>query len=198
MGGRITADRVGGASNLPGVTLFAIALPEEARYVPPGVRVCITGPGKVRSAVALARALAEAPAERVVNIGTAGALRDGLPGGAHRIGRIIEHDFDAAAIEHLTARRYDPEIALGEGLTLATGDGFIADASKRVALAQHADLVDMEGFAIAHTARTFGVVCEMFKIVTDAADDRAWSWSETVDVAAGEIGRLVRQMVKES
>ncbi|HEV2071788.1 MAG TPA: nucleosidase [Acidimicrobiales bacterium] len=180
------------------MTLFAIALPEEARYLPGGVRVCITGPGKVRSAVALARALAEAPAQRVVNIGTAGALRDGLPGGAHRIGRIIEHDFDAAAIERLTARRYDPDIDLGEGLTLATGDGFIADASKRVALAEHADLVDMEGFAIAHTARSFRLACAVFKIVTDSADDRAWSWSETVDVAASEIGRLVRQMVNES
>ena len=56
----------------------------------------------------------------------------------------------------------------------------------------------MEGFAIAHTARAFGVVCDMFKIVTDSADDRAWSWSETVDVAASEIGRVVRQMVNRS
>ena len=165
--------------------------------MPGGASVCITGPGKVRSAVALARALTEAPAQRVVSIGTAGALRDGLPGGAHRIGRIIEHDFDTAAIEHLTGRRYDPDIALGEGLTLATGDSFIADASTRVALAERADLVDMEGFAIAHTARAFRVACQMFKIVTDSADDRAWSWSETVDVAASEIGRLVRQMVDE-
>ena len=47
--------------------------------MPPGVRVCITGPGKVRSAVASASALAKATAERVVNIGTAGALRDACP-----------------------------------------------------------------------------------------------------------------------
>ncbi|HVL04141.1 MAG TPA: nucleosidase [Acidimicrobiales bacterium] len=177
------------------MTLFAIALPEEARYVPPGAKVCITGPGKVRSAVALARALTDAPTHRVVNIGTAGALRDGLPDRAHRIGRVMEHDFDASAIERLTARRYHNDLVLGEGLALATGDTFLADSRQRVALAAHADLVDMEGFAIAHTAREFGVACEMFKIVTDFADGRAWSWSETVEVAAAEIGRLVSQMV---
>ncbi|HEV2811487.1 MAG TPA: nucleosidase [Acidimicrobiales bacterium] len=177
------------------MTLFAIALPEEARYVPSGARVCITGPGKVRSAVALAKALTDAPTHRVVNIGTAGALRDGLPARPHRVGRVMEHDFDASAIERLTTRRYHNDLVLGEGLALATGDAFLADPCKRVALAEHADLVDMEGFAIAHAAREFGVACEMFKIVTDSADDRAWSWSETVDVAAGEIGRLVSQLV---
>ena len=179
--------------NVLAVTLFAIALPEEAQYVPPGVRVCITGPGKVRSAVALAKALTDAPA-RVVNIGTAGALRAGLPAGAHHIGRIIEHDFDAFAVERLTGRRYDDDIVLGEGLTLATGDGFIADPTRRAVLAERADLVDMEGFAIAHTARELGVECEMLKIVSDSADDSAWSWSETVDAAAKQIGRLVRQI----
>lgn len=180
------------------MTVFAIALPEEARYVPPEVRVCLTGPGKVRSAVAVARTLVEAPAQRVVNIGTAGALRDGLPAGAHRIGRVIEHDFDADAIERLTARRYGVHLALGEGLTLVTGDGFITDATKRLALAEYADLVDMEGFAIAHTARAFRVPCEVFKIVTDSADDTAWSWSDTVELAAKEIGRLVREIVNQS
>lgn len=178
------------------MTLFAIALPEEARYVPSGARVCITGPGKVRSAVTLARALTDVPTHRVVNIGTAGALRDGLPARVHRIGRVMEHDFDASAIERLTTRRYHNDLVLGEGLALASGDTFLADPRQRVALAAHADLVDMEGFAIAHTAREFGVACEMFKIVTDSADDRAWSWSETVDVAAAEIGRLVSRMMQ--
>lgn len=178
------------------MTLFAIALPEEARYVPSGARVCITGPGKVRSAVALAKALSDGPTARVVNIGTAGALRDGLAACPHRVGRVMEHDFDASAIERLTARRYHNDLVLGEGLALATGDAFLADPRKRVALAEHADLVDMEGFAIAHTAQEFGVTCEMFKIVTDSADERAWSWSETVDVAAAEIGRLVSQVIR--
>lgn len=129
------------------MTLFAIALPEEARYVPSGARVCITGPGKVRSAVTLARALTDVPTHRVVNIGTAGALRNGLPAPAHRIGRVMEHNFDASAIERLTARRYHNDLVLGEGLALATGDTFLADSRQRVALAAHADLVDMEGFA---------------------------------------------------
>ncbi len=176
------------------MTLFVIALPEEARHVPEGIRVCITGPGKLRSGIAVARALVEKPEDLVVNIGTAGALRDGLHSGAHRIGRVFEHDFDAAAIEALTGRHYDDTITLGEGLALATGDAFIASAAKRAALAEHADLVDMEGFAIAHAARTFGARCQMFKVVTDSADEGAWSWAEAVGAAAKEIGRLVSEL----
>lgn len=174
--------------------LFAIALAEEARHLPEGVRLCITGPGKVRSALAVARALAEEPATCVVNIGTAGALRDGLPPGPHRIGLVMEHDFDADAIESLTGRRYENAIKLGDGLTLATGDAFIASASRRAALAQHADLVDMEGFAVAYVARSVGATCQMFKIVTDSADEHAWSWGHRVEAAAIEIGRLVRDL----
>ena len=63
----------------------------------------------------------------------------------HRVGRVMEYDFDASAIERLTARRYHNDLVLGEGLALATGDAFLADPRKRVALAEHADLVDMEG-----------------------------------------------------
>lgn len=176
------------------MTLFAIALAEEAAYVPDGVPVCITGPGKVRSGIAVARALAEDPQQLVVNLGTSGALRDDLPAGAHRIGLVIEHDFDGMAIESLTGRRYENAIRLGDGLTLATGDAFIADPVKRAALARHADLVDMEGFAVAHAAMAFGASCQMFKVVTDSADETAWSWARAVDAAAREIGRLVQEL----
>lgn len=176
------------------MTLFALALPEEAAYVPDGVRICITGPGKVRSAIAVARALVDEPEDLVVNIGTAGALRDGLGAGAHRIGLVMEHDFDSAAIEAITGRRFDDTIRLGDGLTLATGDAFIASAARRAALAEHADLVDMEGFAVARAAHAFGARCEMFKVVTDSADEGAWSWADAVDAAAREIGRLVSQL----
>lgn len=176
------------------MTLFALALPEEAAYLPVGVRICITGPGKVRSAIAVARALVDEPEDLVVNIGTAGALRDGLGAGAHRIGLVMEHDFDAAAIEAITGRRFDDAIRLGDGLTLATGDTFIASAARRAALAEHADLVDMEGFAVARAVQAFGARCEMFKVVTDAADEGAWSWADTVDAAARTIGRLVEEL----
>lgn len=176
------------------MTLFAVALAEEATHFPAGVRVCLTGPGKLRSGIAVARALVDKPEDLVVNVGTAGALRDGLGAGAHRIGLVIEHDFDAASIEAITGRRYGNAIRLGEGLKLATGDAFIADVAKRAALAQHADLVDMEGFAVAHAALAFGARCQMFKVVTDSADDQAWSWADTVDAAAREIGRLVSEL----
>ena len=60
-------------------TLVVSATEAEARHLPSGTRLLVTGIGKVRASMALTRALATAgdqPIERVVNIGTAGALGD--------------------------------------------------------------------------------------------------------------------------
>ncbi|NED60572.1 nucleosidase, partial [Streptomyces sp. SID10244] len=61
-------------------TLVVAATRAEARYVPTGTRVLITGIGKVRAATALTRLLAavgdDAPVRQIVNVGTAGALHD--------------------------------------------------------------------------------------------------------------------------
>ena len=61
--------------------LLVCALPAEAAHLHAGdLPVLITGLGKVEAAVSVTRALSTARPAFIVNLGTAGALRDGLTG----------------------------------------------------------------------------------------------------------------------
>ena len=85
--------------------LVVAAIEAEAAHVPQGVPLVITGIGKTAAAVAVTRALVEHPDRatlEVVNIGTAGAPRDGLDG-LHEVGHVLNHDLSADAIRRLVA-----------------------------------------------------------------------------------------------
>lgn len=170
--------------------LVVSATEAEARYVPAGLPVVVTGIGKTAAATATAQALAgRAPDDLVVvNIGTAGALRPGLTG-LFTPGRVLNHDLDAALIRALG---FDPEELIelpgGDDVTLATGDRFVADPVLRDALARRADLVDMEGYAVAYACRRLGVPVRLVKHVSDAADESALDWPSVVDASARVLG----------
>lgn len=178
--------------------MLVVALDEEADQLDDdGLPVLVTGPGKVHSAVAVSAALGLARPQAVVNVGTAGGLRDGL-GGVYEVDTVIQHDFDGAAIRALVRRDYGTPIELdsmarGTGVVLATGDQFIDDGNVRAALAREADLVDMEGYAVAWAARTVGVPVRLIKLVSDNAVEGALrTWSETVAEHAQTLRRWVR------
>lgn len=170
----------------PDRPLIVVALPEEAAHLNTELPVLLTGVGKVCAALAVTRLLAAGPLpSEIVNLGTAGALRPGLSG-THEISRVAQHDFDTATIRALTGRTFGaPLDLLGDGPVLATGDVFVADPQLRAALAEHADLVDMEGYAVAAAAAEHGVPVRMIKHVSDEADGSAGkSWTTTVDECA--------------
>ena len=172
--------------------LVAVALAEEAAHLD-GVRVVLTGPGKVAAASSVAAAIAEERPSMVLNVGTAGALRPQHEG-VYSIGRVIEHDLDHLALERLTGSRFPNSIDLdgGSEIVLATGDVFVQDDGVRARLAEHAHLVDMEGYAVARTCLTFGVPCSMLKIVSDEASAGALrSWQAAIDLAARAIAEAV-------
>lgn len=172
--------------------LVVVALRQEAAHLG-GVDVLLTGIGKVAAAVTVAAALAERRPSFVLNVGTAGALRDGFEG-AHTIGRVVEHDVDHAALGALIGEDLSGEVVLDPSspVTLATGDAFVADPALRLALAQRADLVDMEGYAVARACEHAGVPCRMVKVVSDTADsDAALSWQEQMDRLSLEIAAVV-------
>lgn len=158
--------------------------------MPAGLPVVITGLGKTAAAAATTRALVESgrPEDTlVVNIGTCGALRPGLEG-LHEPGVVLNHDLSADAIRALG---YDPQERLEVGpspITLATGDVFVSDPVVRDALAQRADLVDMEGFAVAWSARELGADVRLVKHVSDSADEGALDWPALVDRSARVLG----------
>ena len=155
--------------------------------MPAGLPLLVTGVGKVAAAAAVARALAADPAiDQVVNIGSCGALREGLAG-VFEVGRVLNHDLSADAIRALG---YDVEDWLKVGdseIALATGDLFVTDPIVRDALAAKAHLVDMEGFAVAWAARAAGVRCRLVKHVSDNADHTALDWVAVVDRSARDL-----------
>lgn len=183
---------------LPGRPVLVVALPEEAARLDARLPVLISGPGKVRAASAVAALLATTAPSAVINIGTAGGLRDGLEG-VHEIATVIQHDFDDDGVFDILGTHYGAPLelgahlelttglgpgaasGLGSGLVLATGDRFVAGGALRDRLAERADLCDMEGYAVALAAREAGVPVRLVKLVSDAADEHAGAtWQDTL------------------
>ncbi|NGN93227.1 nucleosidase [Nocardioides sp. KC13] len=167
--------------------LVVSATKAEAAHVPSGLKVVITGIGKVAAASAVSRVLtADRTIQQVVNIGSCGALRDGHTG-LIEVGTVLNHDFSAAAIRSLG---YDVEDGLEVGdseIVCATGDMFVTDTVVRAELAQRAHLVDMEAFAVAWAAREAGVPARIVKHVSDNADETAFDWANVVDRSARDL-----------
>ncbi len=159
--------------------------------------VLMTGPGKVHAAVAVSSLLREKHPAGLINVGTAGALRDGMRG-VYEISTVVQHDFDSAAIRAVVNRDYGLPIALNPDapgqVVLATGDRFVADRQVRETLAREAHLVDMEGYAVAAAARAAQVPVRLIKLVSDDAGEGAHrTWAETV----GEHSRTLAEWVHE-
>lgn len=174
--------------------LIVSATEAEARYVPDGLPVVVTGIGKTAAATATAKALAGRNTEDLVvlNIGTAGALRDGLTG-LFTPGSVLNHDINADAIR---AIGLDPaellQVPGGDETVLATGDVFVTDPVVRAGLAERAHLVDMEGYAVAYACHRFGVPVRLVKHVSDSADESALDWPSQVDASAKVLGEWLR------
>lgn len=170
----------------PDRPLLVVATEAEATRLPTDAAILLTGMGKVNATAALTTVLAAGslPAE-VINLGTAGALRPGLTG-LHLVRRVVQHDLDTELLHRLTGETVGAPLDLGDtGLVLATGDTFVSDEVVRERLARRADLVDMEGYAVASVAIRFGVPVRLVKCVSDGAgDDAARSWQENVAACA--------------
>jgi nucleoside phosphorylase len=177
--------------------LVVSAVAGEARYVPAGVPVVVTGVGKTAAAVGTARALAERDTSDLVvlNVGTTGALRDGLSG-LYLPSEVVNHDINADAVRALGL---DPQETLhvegGDGTVLASGDVFVTDPVVRRRLAERADLVDMEAYGVVYACREYGVPVRVVKHVSDSADETALDWPALIDASAKVLGEWVRAEV---
>ena len=177
--------------------LVVCALRQEAAYLR-DIDVVFTGPGKLSAALAVAAAIVEHRPSRVINVGTAGALREGLEG-THSVGTVLEHDFDHDGLVALLGEPLPGPIVLDDSspITLATGDQFVQGGPLRDALAARADLVDMEGYAVARACGSFAVPCELVKIVSDEATEHALrTWQERLDHSARLIAAAVEARLR--
>lgn len=174
--------------------LFVAALEEEAQSLAAHVEVHRVGVGKVQAAAALAARLHRTACDLVVNIGTAGGLQRQPIGEVVEIGMVHQHDFDHAGVSAFVGRalpggplRLDgPAGARGR---LATGDRLITSASARARLAGEADVVDMEGYAVAATARAFGREVWLAKAISDGAgEDMPIEWPTALRRCSDALG----------
>ena len=178
----------------PDLPLLVVALEEEAVHLHVSeLPVLVTGAGKVNAAVGVATLLGQGSPSEIVNLGTAGALRRDLVG-THVIRTVTQHDLDDEALFALVGLHFgEPVHIAGAGLVLTTGDAFIADPDSRARLAEHADLVDMEGYAIARAAVAADIPVRIVKRVSDEAGaGAARTWKESVDDCAEHLGEWVR------
>jgi nucleoside phosphorylase len=159
------------------------------------MRVVVTGVGKTAAAVAVSRALAEVDTTdlTVLNVGTTGALRDGLSG-LFLPSTVINHDVNGDAVR---AIGLDPQDELpvegGDGTVLASGDVFVTDPVVRARLAERAHLVDMEAYGVVYACRAYGVPVRVVKHVSDSADAAALDWPALVDASAKVLGDWVSE-----
>lgn len=183
--------------------LFVAAVVGEAAHLPEDADVLITGIGTLSAAINLTLTLSERRASgnlpsRIINIGTAGALRDDHTRGVYEIDRVYKHDFQSDEIPGVTGEAlpitFEPQTS-GRFPTaqLATGDTFVEDSVTRARLAREAGLVDMEGYAVCAVAHRFNVPVTLLKQISDNADEETASgWAEAVDPGAVQLAEAVR------
>ena len=174
---------------------FVIAMDCEAETVRPFLRpddrLYVSGIGKVNAAAATMKAICEG-ADEIWNVGLAGGFgADVEVGDIYRIKSAVEYDFDLAKLngtavgvlnEYLTpyleldspasavSRLASSPWCRGEKI-LATGDRFNDSEAddELIVKTLGASLRDMEGAAIAHVCKRFGVKCLALKCVSDVA-----------------------------
>ena len=160
--------------------LFVAALPEESAALTGATDVLHLGVGKVQAAATLGRHLADHGREidLVVNLGTAGGLHGQPLAEVREVGTVHQHDFDQAGLSSFVGRDLPGGALRLAGppearARLATGDRLVLDPRERGRLAGEADLVDMEGYAVASVGAAFGIPVRIVKAVSDSADEQA-------------------------
>ena len=190
--------------------------------------VAVAGIGKVNAAVCATTMILRYSPGIVINTGVAGALDPALDVGDTAVAdAAIEHDLDYGVIGDPRGIIFYPDGTSGiviptdrevaDGLyaaaedaglhvlrgTVASGDIFVSYPETKAAIrAQFGDDVrvcEMEGAAIVHVCRLFGVRCGVLRSVSDRADGSAetdyYKFVESsARVAAGVLRRFISSL----
>lgn len=174
-------------------TLFVSATAEEAAYLPQDKQIIVTGIGLVAAATAVMEAAITTRPDRIVNIGTAGALADGHSG-VFEISHVVQHDFAGTGMD--AQKEFD--LPVGGNLPtarLASGDHFVSSTAERNRIVKLAELVDMEGFAVAWVGERLGIPVTLLKQVSDQADEAAAAkWAGAVEPGAVQLAKAVEKL----
>ena len=137
-----------------------------------GMRVVVSGMGKVAAAAAAQALILTGNVTRLINAGACGALCDNNDlaiGNLVRISEAIEGDHEIFGKRLPPVTCSPQEFGDLPAMRLVTSDRPVFDSQIRAAFSQWGDVVDMEGAAIARVARYYQVPCTLIKGVTDNA-----------------------------
>ena len=130
--------------------------------------LAIVGIGPVRSAISTGF-LSSMDHEAWVNLGVAGSLNDDYSfKDVLEVGRCFSRDD-----KHPFDRSCDEILLKEDGVSLVTVGKAIHNDNDRLSLGKEADLVDMEGYSIAMSAKMFDKKLRMLKVVSDDASDQS-------------------------
>jgi adenosylhomocysteine nucleosidase len=175
--------------------LVVLALEAEAPNLVANYRnVFVVGVGKVQSAINTMRLIHLHRPRRVINVGTAGGIT--LTSGIHRVNRIVQHDVNLMPLGLNPGEHPHDEKSVmvldGEGVVCGSGDVFVTAPDK---LRMHCDLVEMEAFSVAKAALATGIDCEIWKWISDSADDNSSSdWQERVSAGEPHYIEILEQL----
>jgi adenosylhomocysteine nucleosidase len=150
--------------------IILIALESEAPDLVNKPGVFFTGVGKINAAIIAARLIERYKPERVFNFGTAGGINVNH-GGIYKCTQFTQRDLlpSGCLVGKDLIELTSPIICGMGGLTLSTGDNFVKDPAEALG----ADLVDMEGYAIAKACYETGTEFICYKYISDRADENA-------------------------
>jgi len=126
--------------------------------------------GKANAAMASAYCCQKFNPACIWNLGAAGATRFSYPlGEIFHINEIFE--YDRPEFKSGRPHIHRPNTLKGfKTAKLATGDQVVLDPDERSKISINADLIDMEGAAVAQACSRFQTKCYMFKFVSDTPD----------------------------
>ena len=166
----------------------------------PALLVTVSGMGKVAAALACQAQIREFMVDEIVNAGVCGALHSGSGnalGALFCVATAVEGDHE------VFGEAPQPIISDGHidwdqrAARLVTCDRPVFDADMRQALSATADLVDMEGAAIARVAAMYQVPWTMIKGITDTAgpQDRS-SLNANLGKVSEKIGEILWEKLR--
>jgi len=130
------------------------------------LKLLVSGVGKMNATMTVTFAIMTFSPDCIINLGAAGSLGNGLLGEVFQIRSIIESDRPDRRRNR--QRLYSPQRLEGfNDCVLATRDIPVLDPLERAKVAAEADLIDMEGCAVAHVCKRFKLDCYLYKYVTD-------------------------------
>jgi adenosylhomocysteine nucleosidase len=182
-------------------TLLVFAHADEAEaFAAAGVPHLVTGVGKIRATLELTAALASLsanPVERVIVLGTAGAVSDEARlDTVYQVSAVVQHDF---SLPSPVLKPAGPIIAPSTAV-IATGDIFVQSDSQRAALsALGASLVDMESYAYAAVCERLEVPLQLFKVPSDFADSSTTQdeWDSVAVPKSKQLFAFVQECLPE-